>query len=57
MKVKIRETLKRYKRVIILMRRPTIEELKRLSKICALGFIVVGLMGFFFYMISVLSGV
>ena len=33
------------------------EELKRTSKICGLGFIIIGLMGFFFYLISVLGGV
>jgi len=56
LKFNIRETLKKYKRVLILARKPNKDELKKTSKICALGFLIIGMLGFIFYMLSVLFG-
>jgi len=53
MNVKIRETLKKYRRVLMIARKPEKEELKRSIRICGLGLIIIGLLGFFFYLISI----
>jgi protein translocase SEC61 complex gamma subunit len=56
MKINIKETLTRYKRVLILARKPDLKELKNVARICGIGFFIVGAMGFIFYLISVLGG-
>ena len=56
MKINIKEMLKRYRRVLIVARKPDKEELKKTTKICGLGFVLIGLIGFIFYIISVLGG-
>jgi len=43
---RILHTLREYRRVIIVSRRPTIEELSKTSKIAAIGILIVGLIGF-----------
>jgi len=43
---KLIHTLREYKRVITVTRKPTIEELSRMSKISALGILLIGLIGF-----------
>lgn len=53
MNVKIGETLKKYRRVLMIARKPEKEELKRSIRICGLGLIIIGLLGFFFYLISI----
>jgi protein translocase SEC61 complex gamma subunit len=52
----LKETVQKYKRVLILARKPTMDELKRISRICFLGFFVMGLISFVFYMISAVFG-
>lgn len=56
MKINIRKTLTRYKRVLILARKPDSKELKDTARICGIGFFIIGIMGFVFYVISVLGG-
>ena len=56
MKIKIRETLSRYKRVLILARKPDKKELKETARICGIGFMIMGLIGFILYLISVFGG-
>ena len=56
MKINIRETLKRYKRVLMIARKPDAEELKDTARICGIGLLLIGLVGFIFYIISVLGG-
>jgi protein translocase SEC61 complex gamma subunit len=58
MKIKfnLKETVGRYRRTLILARKPTRDELRKTSKICGIGFLVMGLMGFVFYMISIILG-
>lgn len=54
MKIDIKETLKKYRRVLMIARKPEKTELKRSIRICGLGLIIIGLLGFFFYLISVI---
>lgn len=56
MRINVKETLKKYKRVLILARKPDSKELKDTARICGIGFFIVGIMGFIFYLISVLGG-
>jgi protein translocase SEC61 complex gamma subunit len=56
MKINIRETLTRYKRVLLVARKPDADELKETARICGIGFIIMGIIGFIFYVISVLGG-
>ena len=55
-KFNLKETLKKYRRVLILARKPTKEELIKTSRICGIGFLVMGFMGFVFYIVSVIFG-
>ncbi len=57
MKINIKETLKRYKRVLILARKPDKKELKETARICGIGFVIMGMIGFIIYLISVFGGV
>ena len=57
MKINIKETLSRYKRVLILARKPDKKELKETAHICGIGFVIMGLIGFIIYLISVFGGV
>ena len=56
MSFNIMETLRKYKRVLIVARRPEMDELKETSKICGTGFFVIGIIGFVFYLISIVLG-
>lgn len=56
MKINIRETLTRYKRVLMIARKPDSKELKDTAKVCGIGILLVGFIGFIFYIISVLGG-
>jgi len=56
MKINIRETLKRYKRVLMVARKPDAKELKDTSRVCGIGILLIGFIGFIFYIISVLGG-
>jgi len=56
MRINIRETLTKYKRVLMIARKPDSKELKETARICGLGFFIVGIIGFIFYLISVLGG-
>jgi protein transport protein SEC61 subunit gamma-like protein len=58
MKIKfnLKETIAKYRRVLVLAKKPTKEELIRTSRICGIGFLVMGVMGFVFYLISVIFG-
>jgi protein translocase SEC61 complex gamma subunit len=56
MNLNIKETLTRYKRVLLVARKPDAEELKETARICGIGFIIMGIIGFMFYVISVLGG-
>jgi len=52
----LKETVQKYKRVLILARKPTMDELRSISRICFIGFFVMGFISFVFYMISAVFG-
>ena len=54
MKINIKETLIRYKRVLQIARKPDKDELKETIRICGIGVLIIGVIGFIFYIISVL---
>ena len=56
MKINIKETLTKYKRVLMIARKPDSKELKETARICGLGFLIMGVIGFVFYLVSVFGG-
>jgi len=52
----LKQTLAKYRRVLILARKPSKKELLKISQVCGLGFFIIGFIGFIFYMISILGG-
>ena len=54
MRINIKETLIRYKRVLQIARKPDKDELKETIRICGIGVLIIGVIGFIFYIISVL---
>ena len=52
----LKEKIQQYKRILILARKPTKEEVKRVSKICLISFFIMGSISFIFYLISVAFG-
>lgn len=53
----LKERYRRYRRVLQIARKPSREEFTGASKICALGILVIGLIGFAIFMIFVLTGI
>jgi protein translocase SEC61 complex gamma subunit len=56
MRINVKETLARYRRVLMIARKPDRKELKETIRICGLGLLIIGIIGFIFYIISVLGG-
>jgi len=54
--MKIRETLQNYKRVLRIASKPSKDEFISAARICAIGAIIVGTIGFLFYLIALLVG-
>lgn len=54
MKINISETLKKYWRVLQVARKPTGNDLKEVLRIVGIGFIIIGVIGFLFYILSTL---
>ncbi len=52
----LRESIKRYLNILVVARKPTKKELKNVLRAVLYGFIVIGSIGFIFYMISVILG-
>lgn len=52
----IKEILTRYRRVIIVARKPSLEELNRTARICGFGILFMGFVAFIFYIISIMGG-
>lgn len=50
----IKERLENYRRVLMVSRKPTMEDFKLTAKISAVGIIAIGLVGFVIYLLSVL---
>lgn len=54
--MKIMEKLANYKRVLKIASKPSKEEFLTAARICAIGMVVLGAIGFIFYLISVYTG-
>ncbi|MBI4009812.1 MAG: protein translocase SEC61 complex subunit gamma [Candidatus Aenigmarchaeota archaeon] len=52
MQFRIRETLENYRRVLQIARKPDRNEFISTAKICGMGMMVVGLVGFALYLVS-----
>lgn len=52
--MKIRETLQNYKRVLIIASKPSKDDFLSAARICAIGTIIIGMLGFLFYLIAVM---
>jgi len=52
---KIKDFLVQCKRTLKIARKPKKEELKKTARICGIGIIIVGIIGFVFYLISTLG--
>ena len=52
---KIKEFLIQCKRTLKIARKPTKDELKKTLRICGIGFIIIGIIGFVFYPLSMLG--
>lgn len=52
---KIKDFLIQCKRTLKIARKPKKEELKKTARICGIGIIIVGIIGFVFYLISTLG--
>ena len=56
MQLKIKERLQSYKRVLQISKKPTLEDLKDTARICAIGIVLIGVVGFVLYLLAILSG-
>lgn len=56
MKFNIREIIRKYVRVLRIARKPGKDEFINTSKICALGVLIIGLVGFAIFLIFILLG-
>ena len=52
MQLKIKETIETYRRVLQIARKPDMHEFMFTAKICGIGMVIVGVFGFFLYLIS-----
>lgn len=53
-KLDLKEKLASYRRVLQVARKPSSDEYQKVAKICALGILIIGLVGFFTYAVSIL---
>ncbi len=56
MEFNIREIIRKYRRVLQVARKPGKDEFVSTSKICALGVLVIGFVGFAIFLIFILLG-
>ncbi len=52
----IQETLKRYWRVLQVARKPGWKDMSEVLRIVGIGFVIIGAIGFVFYLISIIVG-
>ncbi len=57
MNLNIKEKLQNYKRILTISKKPTGEEFKDTSRVCAIGIAIVGVIGFVIYMIAIVLGI
>ncbi len=56
MKLNIKENIAKYRRVLQVAKKPTAKDMKEVLRICGIGFLVIGSIGFIFYLISIMVG-
>lgn len=56
MKLNIKERLQNYKRILQISKKPSLDELKEIVRICAIGMVLIGVVGFVIYILALLSG-
>ncbi len=54
MNINIKEKIREYRRVLRISRKPGKEEFLTSTKICALGIVLIGIVGFLIFLIAVL---
>ena len=54
--MRIMEKLRNYKRVLKIATKPSRDDFISAARICAIGTVLIGVIGFLFYLISVLAG-
>lgn len=54
--MKIKETLQNYRRVLMVAKKPSRDEFFFAARICAMGMVAIGLIGFIFYLMSIVIG-
>lgn len=53
--MKIKDSIRNWKRVLQIARKPNKEEFTSTSKICALGLVLIGFIGFIIFIVSIIS--
>lgn len=56
MKFNLKETLVKYRRVLQVAKKPSIEDMKEVLRICGIGFLIIGAIGFIFYLVTIMVG-
>lgn len=56
MRINIVETFRKYRRVLQVARKPTRKNMLDVLRIVGIGFVVIGVIGFMFYLISTIFG-
>jgi protein transport protein SEC61 subunit gamma and related proteins len=56
MEFKIKERLENYKRILMVTKKPSWSEFSFVTKICAIGTLIIGVIGLTLYLIAVLIG-
>jgi len=54
--MKIKETLDNYKRVLKICHKPSREDFSSAARICTIGMILMGMIGFLVYLVAVFTG-
>jgi len=55
--MRIKEKIREYQRVLQVARKPTKEEFIATAKICVIGLLLIGIVGFLIFLIFVLLGI
>jgi protein transport protein SEC61 subunit gamma-like protein len=57
MDLKLKEKISNYMRVLAVSRKPTKDEFTSASKICGIGILLIGIIGFVIFLAFILSGI
>jgi protein translocase SEC61 complex gamma subunit len=56
MKFNIKERLQNYKRILMITKKPNLSDFSFIVRICAIGTVIIGVIGLGLYLIAVLLG-